>query len=138
VTLVIPQRVYDELTPDDLPYGIPPVEDAISAGWVCVSDEIDYTNPLVSTTMDLVRRYIAAASDRSEDNIEQADAALGGVTTMLLDREDAETVAVYTRDKAAFHGIERALSEHGYDQRVQMVNAFDCYEAICKRYQFQE
>lgn len=137
VTLLIPQRVYEELTPTDLPYGTPPVETAIDAGWVQVNDGIDYANPVVSTTMDLVRRYIAAASDRDEDDIEQADAALGGLTATLLERNDAETVAVYTRDKAAFRGIERALAEHDYENRVQMVNAFDCYEAVRNRYQFQ-
>lgn len=138
VTLVVPQRVYEELRPEALSYGTPPVEEAVSAGWVRVLDEIDYASPVVSTTMDLVRRYIAAASDRSEDTIEQADAALGGATTTLLERGDADTVAVYTRDKAAFRGIERALAEHDYEQRVQMVNAFDCYKTIRERYQFQE
>lgn len=138
VTLVIPQRVYEELTPSDLPYETPPVEDAIDAGWVRVSDTVDYANPLVSKTMELVRRYIAVASDRAEDDIEQADAALGGITATLLEQGDAETVAVYTRDKAAFRGIERAVAEHGYEQRVQMVNAFDCYETVRERYQFQE
>lgn len=138
VTLVVPQRVYEELTPDDLPYGTPPVEAAIDDGWVRVSDGVDYTNPVVSATMDLVRRYIAAASERDEDDIEQADAALGGATTTLLEHGEAETVAVYTRDKAAFRGIERALAEHGYEQRVQMVNAFDCYQTVRERYQFQD
>jgi hypothetical protein len=138
VTLVVPQRVYEELTPTELPYETPPVDEAIEAGWVRVVDDIDYANPVVSATMDLGRRYIAAASDRAEDDIEQADTALGGVTTTLLERDEAERVAVYTRDKAAFRGIERALAEHGYDQRVQLVNAFDCYESVCDRYQFQE
>lgn len=138
VTLVVPQRIYDELTPADLPYETPPIDDALDAGWVRVSDEIDYANPIVSTTMDLVRRYIAAASDRPQDEIEQADAALGGVTATLLEQGEIETVAVYTRDKAAFRGIERALAEHGYEQRVQLVNAFDCYEVVRERFQFQE
>lgn len=137
VVLLLPSRVYEELTPADYPYGAPPVETAIEAGWVEVLDEVDYTNPLVSATMDMVRRYIAAADDRPEDAIEQTDAEVGGATAMLLDQGDADSVAVYTHDLPAFRGIERALAEHGYEERVQLVRAFDFVEGIEKRYRFQ-
>jgi len=54
VTLLVPQRVYDELAPENLPYDTPPVDSAIEAGWVRVLDEVDYANPVVSSTMDMV------------------------------------------------------------------------------------
>lgn len=136
--LLLPSRVYEELTPADHPYGTPPIDDAIEAGWVEVIEDVDYQNPVVSATMDMVRRYIAAADNRPEHDIEQADAEVGGATAMLLERGDADSVAVYTHDLPAFRGIERALTEHGYDNRVQLVRAFDFVEAVEDRYQFQE
>jgi hypothetical protein len=63
VVLLLPSRVYEELTPANYPYGTPPVDDAIEAGWVEVLEDVDYTNPVVSATIDVVRRYIAAADD---------------------------------------------------------------------------
>ena len=70
VVLLLPTRVYEELTPDSYPYGSPPIEDAIEAGWVELLEEVDYSNPVVSATMDTVRQYIAAATDRPEHTIE--------------------------------------------------------------------
>ena len=87
--------------------------------------------------MDMVRRYIAAADGRSEHDIEQADAEVGGTTAMLLERDDVDSVAVYTHDLPACRGIERALTEHGYEDRVQLVRAFDLVETVENRYQFQ-
>jgi len=136
LVLSLPSRVYDELTPAEYPYGTPPIDDAIDAGWVEVLGEVDYTNPVVSGTMDMVRRYIAAADDRPEHDIEQADAEIGGATATLLERGHAGSVAVYTHDLPAFRGIERALAEHGYENRVQLVRAFDFVEAVEDRYQF--
>lgn len=136
VTLFVPQRVYRELTPEGIPYDTPPVDDAIEAGWVEVLEEVEYSNPVVSATMDTVRRYIGAADDRAEHAIEQADAEIGGATATLLERGAAESVAVYTNDAAAFRGIERALDEHSYGDRVQLVDAFDFFEAVLDRYRF--
>jgi hypothetical protein len=102
-----------------------------------VLEEVDDTNPVVSATMDMVRRYIAAADDRPEHDIEQADAEVGGTTAMLLDRGEADSVAVYTHDLPAFRGIERAMAKHGYEDRVQLIRAFDFVEAVEDRYQFQ-
>lgn len=137
LTLLCPARVYDELTPEEYPYDVPPIDAAVDAGWVEVLDEVDYTNPVVSQTMDLVRRYIAAATDRPEHDIEQADAEVGGATAMLLDSGRASSVAVYTNDLAAFRGIERAVTDHGYENRVQLIKAFDFVDAVENRYQFQ-
>ena len=55
VVLLLPTRVYEELTPDSYPYGSPTIEDAIEAGWVELLEEVDYYNPVVSATMDMVR-----------------------------------------------------------------------------------
>lgn len=138
IVLSCPRRVYIELTPDDYPHGVPPVDDAIDAGWVEVLDGIDYENPAVSATMDAVREYIAAASDKPAHEVEQADAAVGGATTTLLERGDDDSVAVYTHDVAAFRGIERAVVEHGYDNDVHLVRAFDFVDAVEDRYRFRE
>ena len=138
IVLLLPSRVYEELTPANYPYSTPAVDDAIEAGWVKVLEDVDYTNPVVSATMDMVCRYIAAADDRSEHDIEQADAEVGGTTAMLLERGDVDSVAVYTHDLPAFRGIERALTEHGYEDRVQLVRAFDFVESVQDRYRFSE
>jgi hypothetical protein len=134
VTLFVPQRVYDELTPENLPYDTPPIE----AGWVQVLDEVDYANPVVSSTMDMVRRYISAADERAEHTVEQADAEVGGATATLLEQDAAESVAVYTNDVAAFRGIERALTEQGYEQQVRFVKSFDLFDDVRDRYRFQD
>lgn len=136
VTLLAPARVYEELTPEGLPYDTPPVDVAVEAGWVEVLDTIDYANPVVSATMDSVRRYIAAADDRPAHEVEQADAEVGGAAAALLERGAAQSVAVYTNDAAAFRGIERALASHGYEERVRMVDSFEFFDAVIDRYQY--
>lgn len=136
VVLLLPTRVYDELTPESYPYGTPPIEDAIEVGWVQLLEEVDYSNPVVSATMDMVRQYIAAATDRPEHTIEQADAEVGGAAATLLEQGRTESIAIYTNDLPAFRGIERALSQHGYEDPVQLVKAFDFVKSIENRYQF--
>lgn len=136
VVFLVPTRVYEELTPESYPYGTPPIEDAIEASWVQVLDEVDYSNPVVSATMDMVRQYISAASERPEHTIEQADAEVGGAAATLLEQGRTDSVAIYTNDLPAFRGIERALSQHGYEDRVQLVKAFDFVESVENRYQF--
>lgn len=136
VVLLLPTRVYDELTPESYPYGTPPIEDAIEVGWVQLLEEVDYSSPVVSATMDMVRQYIAAATDRPEHTIEQADAEVGGAAATLLEQGRTESIAIYTNDLSAFRGIERALSQHGYEDPVQLVKAFDFVKSIENRYQF--
>ena len=135
ITLRLPQRVYDELTPESGSYGRPPIDAAIADGWATILDEPAYANPVVSATMDMVRRYIAAATDRPEHAIEQADAAVGGAAATLLENGETESVAIYTNDRAAFRGIERALTQHGYGNHVQLVAAFDFVGSIENSYQ---
>ena len=136
IVLLLPTRVYEELTPESYPYGTPPVEDAIEAGWVQLLEEANYSNPVVSATMDMVRQYIAAATDRPEHTIEQADAEVGGAAATLLEQGRTESIAIYTNDLPAFRGIERALSQHGYEDAVQLIKAFDFVTSIENRYQF--
>jgi hypothetical protein len=40
--LLLPERVYDELTPEELPYETPPVDQAIDDGWVRIVESIAY------------------------------------------------------------------------------------------------
>jgi hypothetical protein len=136
IVLLVPARVYEELTPESYPYGTPPIEEAIEAGWVEVVEEVDYSNPVVSATMDMVRRYISAATDRPEHTIEQADAEVGGTAATLLEQGRTDSIAIYTNDLPAFRGIERALSEHGYENSIQLVKAFDFVSSVENRYQF--
>ena len=83
VSLRIPQRVYEELggdpAADEYPSGNIPYPDGFEEGWIIVADELDYTDPLVSTVMDEARRFIANETDRAEDSIEKADPALVGL-----------------------------------------------------------
>jgi hypothetical protein len=99
------------------------VDTAIEEGWVAVAEPLDYTVPLVSRTMDSVQRYIANADDRPEDEIERADAALGGLAAQLA-HGSVTSVYVYTPDIAAGEGIETALASDGYGDAITFVNAF--------------
>jgi predicted nucleic acid-binding protein len=84
LVFVVPERVYEELTSADSSERLTaepiPVDVAIDEGWVRVADPLEYTNPLVSKTMDDIQRYIASVDDRPEDEIERADPALGALT----------------------------------------------------------
>ena len=136
IVLLVPQRVYEELTPESYPYDQPPIDDAIESGWVQVLNEVDYSNPVVSATMDMVRQYISVATDRPEHMVEQADAEVGGAAATLLEDGRTNSVAIYTDDRAAFRGIERALSKHNYENQVQLIKAFDFADTVENRYQF--
>ncbi|ODR81252.1 hypothetical protein BG842_05305 [Haladaptatus sp. W1] len=51
--------------------------------------------------MDTVRRFIAQASNRSEDQIEKADTALAGVAMQLVNSGSAASVTFVTTDTDA-------------------------------------
>ena len=61
---VVPERVYRELTTTDATKSteieLIPAHAVIDDGWVRVAEPLDYTNPVVSKTMDGIQRYIAA------------------------------------------------------------------------------
>ncbi|MGB9966438.1 hypothetical protein [Halobacterium hubeiense] len=80
--------------------------------------------------MDSVRRYIANASNRNEDSIEKADAALGAVAVgCLLDR-DAEFVVVVTTDADAGEGVVAALEANGFEDRARFKDGFELIDEI--------
>jgi len=129
---VIPRRVYEELggAPDRATPGQTPINSAIDAGWVTVADDPDYTNSTVSRVMDGVRRYIADSSNRNEDQIEMADAALGAVTVSCLVHGDAEFVVVVTTDTDAGEVVVAALEANGFEDRIRFKDGFELIDEI--------
>jgi hypothetical protein len=79
VTFVLPERVYEELTVDDPDVEDVPVDAAIDEGWATVAAPLEFSEPIVSRTMDGVQRYIANADDRPADKVERADATLAAL-----------------------------------------------------------
>jgi hypothetical protein len=130
IVFVVPRRVYDELTADDSDLATPPIEQVIEEDWATVGEQLDFTNPLVSRVMDGVRRFIASADDRNEDDIEQADAALAALAAQHLDTERATDVYIYTTDIAAGEGAETVFASEGYEDSVTFVNAFELIEDL--------
>jgi len=123
VSLRIPQRVYEELggdpAADEYPSENIPYPDGFEEGWIVVADELDYTNPLVSTVMDEARRFIANETDRDEDIIEKADTALVGLAAQLLDTGQADHVVLLTTDKPAGRAAETLLPRHGFSDCIE-------------------
>lgn len=131
-TFVIPQRVYDELVgaPDRSTPGKTPIDSAIHAGWVRVADDPDYADGEVSRVMDSTRAYIAASSNRDENQIEKADAALGAVAVDCLTEGDAESVVVVTTDTDAGEGVVTALEANGFAGRARFVDGFELLDEL--------
>jgi len=122
ISLRVPQRVYEELggdpAADAYPSGNMPYPDGFEEGWIVVADELDYSNPLVSTVMDEARRFIANETDRDEDSIEKADTALVGLAAQLLDTGKADDVVLLTTDKPAGRAVETLLPQHGFSDCI--------------------
>ena len=131
-TFVIPRRVYEELggAPARSTPGQTPINSAIDAGWVTVFDELDYTNPTISAVMDDVRGYIARSSNRAEDTIEKADAALGGVAVQLLEDGEATHVRVVTTVQDAGNGVVAAIEAQGYEGRIEFKDGFELIDEL--------
>lgn len=129
ITFVLPEHVYDELTVDAAA-DPPPIDTAIEAGWAEVADPIDYTDSFVSSAMDGVRRFIANADDRPEDEIERADTALAGVVAQSLGSGSASHAYVYTTDVAAGRAVEAVFDGQGYGDAITYVNAFRLIEDL--------
>ncbi|MDL5363852.1 hypothetical protein [Halalkalicoccus sp. NIPERK01] len=123
ISLRIPQRVYEELggdpAADAYPLGNIPYPDGFEEGWIVVADELNYTNPLVSTVMDEARRFIANETDRNEDITEKADTALVGLAAQVLDTGEADYVVLLTTDKPAGRAAETLLPQHGFSDRIE-------------------
>jgi len=123
IALRIPQRVYEELggdpKADAYPSGNIPYPDGFEENWIVVADELDYTDPLVSTVMDEARRFIANETDRDEDNIEKADTALAGLAAQVLDSDDADQVVILTTDKPAGKAAKTLLPQHGFSDNIE-------------------
>lgn len=132
ITFVVPQRVYDELggAPDRSTPSQTPINSAIESGWVTVASEPDYTNSIVSTVMDDVRQFIANSSNRDEDQIEKADAALAAVAAELIDEDDVEQVCIVTTDFDAGRGAVVALESRGFEGQVTFKNGFELIDEI--------
>ena len=129
--LVIPQHIYEELGGDpvseEYPSGNIPYSTGFEEGWIIVADQLDYTNPLISTVMDEARRFIANETNRDEDIIEKADTALVGLAVQLLDTSNAETVVLLTTDKPAGRAAETLLSHHGFGDQIEYRYASKVY-----------
>jgi hypothetical protein len=123
VSLRIPQRIYAELggdpNADEYPSGDIPHPDGIEEGWIVVAEELDYTNPVVSTVMDDARRFIAHETDRDEDVTEKADPALVGLAAQLLDTGQANHVVLLTTDKPAGRAAETVFPQHGFQGSIE-------------------
>jgi len=130
IVFVIPERVYDELIDSSSDIETLPVDVAIEEGWARVADPLDYSQSVVSQTMDGVQRYIANADDRPADEVERADPALAAVAAQSLIEQTADHVYIYTTDRLAGEGAETILSSKGYGDSVTYVNGFRFIEDL--------
>lgn len=130
ITFVLPERVYEELTADDPDVRAPPVDIAINEGWATVAASLEFSEPIVSRTMDGVQRYIANADDRPADEVERADAALAALAAQHLSAGTTAEVYIYTTDIAAGEGVETVLASEGYGDSVTFVNGFGFIEDL--------
>lgn len=129
IRILLPERVYEELSVDGSATRTPPVETAIDEGWVTVAPSLDFTRPIVSRTMDGVQRYIANEDGRQADEIERADAALAALAVQKLDSGATEAY-VYTTDIAAGEAAETILASEGYGNSITFVNGFRLIEDL--------
>lgn len=140
-SLRIPQRVYEELGGDSAaeayPSGSISHTNGLEEGWLAVADDLEYSNPLVSTVMDETRRFIASETGRDEDRIEKADTALVGLAAQLLDTGDAKRVVLLTTDKPAGTAAEAILARHGFEGQVEYRYASEAYLETIDATEFQ-
>ena len=129
IAFVLPERVCEELTAAS-DTRTPPVDAAIGEGWAVVAASLEFSQPIVSRTMDGVQRYIANADDRPADEVERADAALAALAAQHLSMGEATEVYIYTTDIAAGEGAEVVLESEGYGDSVTFVNGFRFIEDL--------
>lgn len=80
--------------------------------------------------MDGIQRYIANADNRTEDEIERADPALGAVAAQAFSTGNATRAYIYTTDIAAGEGAEAILGSAGYGDSMTFVNGFRFIEEL--------
>jgi len=85
--------------------------------------------------MDMVRQYISAATDRPEHTIEQADAEVAGAAATPSNRS-RQSRSPSTRMTYRRSAELSEHSQHGYEDSVQLVKAFDFVKSVENRYQF--
>ena len=126
IVFVVPERIYEELTgPKDSETDEAeaiPIDVAIDG--IHVADPLEYTNPVVSKTMDGIQRYIANADGRPDDEIERAAPALGAIAAQALSLGNTTHAYIYTTDIATGEGAEAVLTNEGYSDAVTFVNGF--------------
>ena len=130
ITFVLPERVYEELTPNSATTRTTPVETAIEEGWTTVADPLVFSEPIVSRVMDGVQRYIANADDRPADEVERADPTLAALAVQELSAGTASKVFIYTTDIAAGEGAEAVLASERYGDSLTFVNGFRFIEDL--------
>nr|WP_305882972.1 hypothetical protein [Halobellus rarus] len=119
VTVVLSERVYEELTVDDPDVEAPPVDAAIDEGWATVASPLEFSESVVSRVMDGVQRYIANADDAEGSQRETL-----AEVAQHLSVGAATEVYIYTTDIAAGEGAETVLASEGYGDSVTFVNGF--------------
>jgi hypothetical protein len=116
--LRIPPAVYAEVTDDpavDAYTTESPVDAAVQEGWMTVMDSPSYVDSDVSAVMDQTRRFIASASNRSEDLVETADAQIVGLALESLLADTANSVIVVTNDIPLGEAAASLIPEYGFD-----------------------
>ena len=120
ITFLVPKRVVAEL---EQGAASDRLERARDEGWAeRYAEDLNYANPAISDTMDIVTRYIATKNGIQSDEVEKTDGALGGIAVQLIDR-GADAVMIYTTDRLAGAGIKTALGQLGYDDRINLIDA---------------
>ena len=112
-------QVYAEVTGDRslgaYASGNSAVDEALQEGWMKVTESPSYSDSAVSKIMDQVRRFIANASDRSEDIIEKADAEIVGLALEILQNDTTDRVIIVTNDIPLGEAAESLLPQYGFD-----------------------
>jgi len=115
----IPPAVYAEVTDD--PAGDAytatgsPVDAAVQDGWMMVTEAPSYANSDVSAVMDQTRNFIATASNRSADLVEQTDTQIVGLALESLRTDTADRVTIVTNDIPLGDAAESLIPQYGFD-----------------------
>ncbi len=128
ITVRIPDQVTKELgeSPDAYAYQRDRLRAAQEAGWL-KRTEVEFSNPLVSETVDRTRTRMAKLSvdDVTEDEIEKTDTVLAGLAYQFATGGSSH-VTVLVSDRLAERAIEDVLTamEMGHKTSVVEGRAF--------------